>query len=489
MAGKKNRSHNSLNSVPVPTLNNCPANIVQKCQNRNNKTTDELLSMSKEQLKLECRKRGQKTNGNKSELLQRLGYRMPSSIKRKNFSDVSSTTNGSSQLSEGNKNSEAVSEQQIRQQQREERGSLVIWKKPLLTLEYSFMECVILLSTYGRRILENKKLVVLTMISSLFLYMLMNTNGLHQSIVQATYKKILWCLYWIGLGILSSVGLGTGLHTFLLYLGPHIARVTLAAYECNSTNFPEPPYPDDIICPEDSSASYVTIFSIMAKVRLEAMCWGAGTALGELPPYFMARAARLSGIDPDDEDDDLKEFEELQKKAKDKQNLSFLDKGKLFIEEMVQKVGFLGILACASIPNPLFDLAGITCGHFLVPFWTFFGATLIGKAFFKMHFQKMFVIIAFNETLISRALGWLKVLPLVGDKLQVPFKEFLDSQKQKLHKIDGQSNVSDSKNLLGSLFEIFVLVMVLYFIISIVNSLAQNYHKRLTKKSHKVSKD
>lgn len=26
------------------------------------------------------------------------------------------------------------------------------------------------------------------------------------------------CAYWIGLGILSSVGLGTGLHTFLLYL-------------------------------------------------------------------------------------------------------------------------------------------------------------------------------------------------------------------------------------------------------------------------------
>ena len=40
-----------------------------------------------------------------------------------------------------------------------------------------------------------------------------------------------------------------------------------------------------------------------------------------------------------------------------------------------------------SIPNPLFDLAGITCGHFLVPFWTFFGATLIGKAVIKMHIQ------------------------------------------------------------------------------------------------------
>ena len=40
-----------------------------------------------------------------------------------------------------------------------------------------------------------------------------------------------------------------------------------------------------------------------------------------------------------------------------------------------------------QIPNPLFDLAGITCGHFLVPFWTFFGATLIGKAIVKMHIQ------------------------------------------------------------------------------------------------------
>ena len=49
--------------------------------------------------------------------------------------------------------------------------------------------------------------------------------------------------------MLSSVGLGTGLHTFLLYLGPHIASVTLAAYECGSTDFPSPPYPDSIVCP------------------------------------------------------------------------------------------------------------------------------------------------------------------------------------------------------------------------------------------------
>jgi hypothetical protein len=37
-----------------------------------------------------------------------------------------------------------------------------------------------------------------------------------------------------------------------------------------------------------------------------------------------------------------------------------------------------------KIPNPLFDLAGICCGHFLVPFKTFFLATFIGKAIFKV---------------------------------------------------------------------------------------------------------
>jgi hypothetical protein len=47
----------------------------------------------------------------------------------------------------------------------------------------------------------------------------------------------------------------------------------------------------------------------------------------------------------------------------------------------------LMLIVRAQVPNPLFDLAGITCGHFLVPFMTFFGATLIGKAFFKAHIQ------------------------------------------------------------------------------------------------------
>jgi hypothetical protein len=48
-----------------------------------------------------------------------------------------------------------------------------------------------------------------------------------------TIKDIVYfALYWIGLGIASSIGLGTGLHTFVLYLGPFIAKVSVVATQC-----------------------------------------------------------------------------------------------------------------------------------------------------------------------------------------------------------------------------------------------------------------
>ena len=59
----------------------------------------------------------------------------------------------------------------------------------------------------------------------------------------------------------------------------------------------------------------------MAKVRIEAFCWGAGTALGELPPYFMARAHRLSGYDSDEEEDEFDE-EEVQQRLRSMQAMS-----------------------------------------------------------------------------------------------------------------------------------------------------------------------
>ena len=456
-----------------------------------------LQSLNKEQLKRELKRRGIKTSGSKTELLQRLSHNMSAPLKRRNDSlpasppSIPAVAINHYHKSNGDNNTVGMIssvDEKNRQSEKKERESLVLWRHPMRTLSYFSRELWINVTTHAQTIIQHRLSVLLTFLVSAAFYALYTIPGPLQPFMQAGKSELSWCLYWIGLGVLSSVGLGTGLHTFLLYLGPHIASVTLAAYECGALNFPQPPYPDEIVCPTSVDPRWVaSIWNIMSKVRIESMMWGAGTALGELPPYFMARAARLSGYDPDDEED-LAEFEELQRKKENPELLNTVDRLKLFVEKLVEKVGFFGILACASIPNPLFDLAGITCGHFLVPFWTFFGATLLGKAVIKMHIQKIFVIVAFNETLLARAVDLLGLVPVVGPRLQEPFSAFLVKQKERLHRRGGESSSSTEGNLLSAIFEKFVVAMIIYFVVSIINSLAQSYHKRIHSKSKRTLK-
>lgn len=91
------------------------------------------------------------------------------------------------------------------------------------------------------------------------------------SLPQMTYN-----IPWEKLNLLKPL---TIYHVFLCLLqGPHIASVTLAAYECGSTDFPEPPYPDQIICPPGGGVDgSITLWSIVSKVRLEACMWVSGT--------------------------------------------------------------------------------------------------------------------------------------------------------------------------------------------------------------------
>ncbi|XP_064425050.1 vacuole membrane protein 1 isoform X3 [Latimeria chalumnae] len=315
-----------------------------------------------------------------------------------------------------------------RKEEKEERESIILWRRPVITLQYFFLETLINLKEWTIRLWYRRRI----MLSSLLMFSVITIayyiEGPHQKYVQFMEKKFLWCAYWVGLGILSSVGLGTGLHTFLLYLG-------------------------------------------------------AGTAIGELPPYFMARAARLSGAETDDED--YEEFEEMLERAQDAQD--FATRAKLAVQNLVQKVGFFGILACASIPNPLFDLAGITCGHFLVPFWTFFGATLIGKAIIKMHIQKLFVIIAFSKHIVEQMVALIGAIPSIGPSLQKPFQEYLEAQRSKLHHKSGDGEAS-GENWLSWVFEKVVVIMVCYFILSIINSMAQSYTKRIQQQKYSEEK-
>ncbi|KAL7612061.1 hypothetical protein Lser_V15G07067 [Lactuca serriola] len=105
----------------------------------------------------------------------------------------------------------------------------------------------------------------------------------------------------------------SGLHTFVLYLGPHIAFFTIKAMQCGRVDLKSVVY--DTIklnrsptwlqkdCSEfgpplfflSSQGVQVPLSSILPQVQVEAILWGLGTALGELPPYFISRAASISG--------------------------------------------------------------------------------------------------------------------------------------------------------------------------------------------------
>ena len=65
-------------------------------------------------------------------------------------------------------------------------------------------------------------------------------------------------------------------------------------------------------------------------------------------------------------------------------------------------------------------------------------------------------------------------------------EQLFKSQKAKLHIKEGVVP-SEGGSLLASLFEKLVMVMVIYFIISIVNSLAQSYYQRLQSRKQNLA--
>ena len=65
---------------------------------------------------------------------------------------------------------------------------------------------------------RNSISVIFLLLVSYGLYWTCKVPGRHQPYIDILRKNGLNFCSWIGLGILSSVGLGFGLHTFLLYL-------------------------------------------------------------------------------------------------------------------------------------------------------------------------------------------------------------------------------------------------------------------------------
>ncbi|KAF9925874.1 Vacuolar membrane protease [Linnemannia zychae] len=353
-----------------------------------------------------------------------------------------------------------------------ERQEISVYTSPLTVLSYFFLYLLHEFRMAIVWVVSQQYLLVILPLLTAAVYFVYQTDGAHQPLLKHAESGLIWYGYWILLGVASSIGLGCGLHSFVLFLGPHIANVTLTAYKCGNTQF-DVRGDHRFVCQAPDETVPLTLALIFRAVALESFFWGMGTALGELPPYFVARAAALSG----NRNEELASIEDLLKKKPD--SVSYKERILLMVHEGMKRLGFFGIFLCASIPNPLFDLAGITCGHFLIPFSTFFGATFLGKAVVKSSIQAAFVILMFSADTLAVFMTWLEG--------QVPFlhgylADGINSQKGALSG-GGSGQLSDeelenSTSLVGLIWNTVLFIMISYFLLSIVETMALSQIKR-----------
>ncbi|ORX56088.1 hypothetical protein BCR36DRAFT_581233 [Piromyces finnis] len=349
---------------------------------------------------------------------------------------------------------------------RTERSKLNIYKHPFLISKYFCLYIIDAIKQIGSFIIKNivSILFIAAFVASCLYFI--ETNADQEKLYEIR-NTIIWYGYWIALGILSSIGLGTGLHTFFLFLSPHIIEVTAAAYACGNLNF-KVFGEGSFICHGDPVPSSVSILTIFSKVKMQQFFWGLGTAIGELPPYFVSRAAALTG----------QKNQNISKYEDNSENKSFTDRIQTYLYKFLKKMGFFGILFCASFPNPLFDVAGILCGHFLIPFKTFFGATMIGKAFIKNSIQSIIIIITFSKSTINYLLSLISGYPTLHNFVKNAFEK----QTKKFNEFSTDDVEENNSSLVGSIWNFLITIMIIYFIFSIIESLAISEFNKVKEK-------
>ncbi|MCO5549861.1 hypothetical protein L7F22_003335 [Adiantum nelumboides] len=399
------------------------------------------------------------------------------------------------QINHGGTTNLSTQIEELRRQHDRERETLVFTKRPVATLLY-FSIAMLRLTWETILYIASHKFLLFVGCATLFGWRKLNTiQGPHEQYMKEVSIYLRYAFWWVGLGIASSIGLGSGLHTFVLYLGPHIAMFTLKATLCGRVDLKSAAYDTAIfgvgpsweskdcldfgvpLYPKvASSGRYsVPLLDILQEVHWEAVLWGVGTALGELPPYFVSRAARMSG-------EELRRLEDLDPASSlesPKGPVSgFLNKIKFWILVRFRQFNFWTILIFASVPNPLFDLAGMMCGQLNVQFWKFFIPTLIGKAIIKTHIQTVFVIAVCNNQLIEQLESTLsKVFHNIPALSRVLNSILVRLQKAKQNYDTGvnTTKVATWQFSPAFIWNCFVWIMLIFFLGSIVNATAQRY--------------
>jgi vacuole membrane protein 1 len=176
-----------------------------------------------------------------------------------------------------------------------------------------------------------------------------------------------YCI-WFLLGVLSSIGFGTGMQTGVLFVFPEI----IAEYKRNIESY---------------SDIYTNIYYSFIFCLPMVLIWGVGTAFGELPPYFIARKMNYK---------DSKGLDKMYKLLGDNS-----DSLKNSVNNTVEKFrknknySFVTILCLSAWPNAMFDICGISAGLVKLRIDEFLIPTIIGKAFIKTPIQLAFILYSY----------------------------------------------------------------------------------------------
>ena len=104
----------------------------------------------------------------------------------------------------------------------------------------------------------------------------------------------------------------------------------------------------------------------------------------------------------------------------------------------------------------------------------------------KMHIQMLFVILIFTKHHLEAMVTLVGSIPYIGPIIDSPFNEYMEKQKLKLHSRGEEGGGSSSGSMISALYEKLVILMIGYFVISIVNSMAQQKFRDV--KNGKVEK-
>ena len=336
---------------------------------------------------------------------------------------------------------------------KQRRDKLTIYTQPVLVLRLSLESLLSLSSQFFKGIVLHPLFMWLFLPLAAVWYLLEQIEHPYVDQINQVEHVVKFTVWWTSLGVLSSIGMGSGLQSGMLFLYPHIIKIFMASKECRTLDFEAASdmwfyqSATQFQCPAASTGPVTSVgfWALWLKILPACFFQAAGTAIGEVPPYFISRSARLLALEAEGMDagspvagaagDIPDELDEVSPST-------LVNNAKILMVRFLKNYGTAGLLVLASVPNPLFDLAGIAAGHFLMPFNQFFLATLCGKAVIRNGYQSLVYVAMADEKVMDFVVRGLQSLAPDGLQLDSKIREVLEAGRAQFNRAGGSSSTS-----------------------------------------------